>query len=365
MLTADFEPRCPPTLPNPLTPMAFLPPDIAFQVTIASYILVGSCGVLIWDILNNLSNDYRLLTKYKIGLPTTAYFLSRCGALGYVLCSTIFETAAAGNCAVFEKILCGLYPVAIPATSLLFFFRIRAVFDRNYLVIGFFAFMWLSVLAGCITVTRGVTGVNIGPTKYCLNFALEDYVSAAAIIPLVNDTLVFLAISWRLMANSHVDYNVRAGVKTLMYGDYLPAFSKTLFQDGQAYYLSTVTLNLLTVIMLYISSVPITYRTMFTVPNITLMNIMACRVFRNTKFGVFRETMISSSKMMSRDDRTTAPSVIPLSLRKGPNQSRAGDHDITLDSNGGVAITKTVERDYDPSQLTDKHGYDKGRDDFV
>jgi len=34
-----------PQLPNAFTPMAFLPPDIAYQVTVASYILVGSLGV--------------------------------------------------------------------------------------------------------------------------------------------------------------------------------------------------------------------------------------------------------------------------------------------------------------------------------
>ncbi|KDR73162.1 hypothetical protein GALMADRAFT_125223 [Galerina marginata CBS 339.88] len=332
-----------PQLPNPFTPMAFLPPDIAFEVTVASYILVGSLGVLIWDILNNLSGDYKLLTKHRVGPPTLAYFLSRIGSLAYVLGSTIFETAHAGNCATFEKVVCALYPVAIPATSLLFFFRVRAVFDSNKYVIAFFAFMWLAVLGGCITVTRGVTGINIGPTDYCLNAALENYVSAAAIIPLVNDTLVFLAISFRLMTNTHIDYNIRSGVKTLVFGEYLPAFSKTLFQDGQVYYLTTVTTNLLTVIMLYVTAVPITYRTMFTVPNITLMNIMACRVFRNTKLGMSREPTISSnSKLMSRGETPTT--IIPLSLRKG-NQSRAAPHKEI----NGVEITKTIEHDYDIS----------------
>lgn len=141
------------------------------------------------------------------------------------------------NCAKFQKILDNTYPIAVPATSLLFFFRLKAVFDRNHYVIGFFAFMWLAVLAGCLTVTQGVTGINIGPTKYCLNASLEDYVSAAAIIPLINDTMVFLAISWRLMTNSHVEYSLKTGLKTFAFGDYLPSFSRTLFQDGQIYYL--------------------------------------------------------------------------------------------------------------------------------
>ncbi|KAF8154826.1 hypothetical protein B0H34DRAFT_718046 [Crassisporium funariophilum] len=335
-----------PQLPNPFTPMAFLPPELAFQVTISTYILVGSLGVMIWDILNNLQGDIKLLFKHKIGLPTVAYFISRLGSLGYVLASTIFETAPTGNCASFEKGLDWLYPIAIPATSLLFFFRVRAVFDRNNYVVGFFAFMWLAVLGGCLTVTQGVVGVHIGPTNYCLNGSLAPYVSAAAIIPLVNDTLVFLAITYRLMSNAHRDYSIKDGVRVLVFGDYMPAFSRALLQDGQVYYLTTVTTSLMTVIMLYIDSVPIAYRTMFTVPNIMLMNVMACRVFRNTKFGLFRETAISTSKMMSRDD-VTGPSVIPLSLR-GPARSRGLETEGTAVDVNGIDITKTVEhqRDY-------------------
>ncbi|KAF8898046.1 hypothetical protein CPB84DRAFT_1681667 [Gymnopilus junonius] len=337
-----------PQLPNPFTPMAFLPPDIAFEVTIATYVLVGSLGVMIWDVLNNLKGDFKLLFKYRITLPTIAYFISRLGSLAYVLSSTIFETAPAGNCAKFEKGLDALYPIAIPASSLLFFFRVRAVFDGNKFVVAFFAFMWLAVVAGCITVTQGVTGANIGTTDYCLNVSLEGYVSAAAIVPLVNDTLVFLAITFRLMANAHRDYNLKDGMRTLVYGDYLPSFSRALLQDGQAYYLTTVTTSLLTVIMLYIPSVPVTYQTMFTVPNIVLMNIMACRVFRNTKFGIFNRGGVSTgTKLRSRDDRTQA-SVIPLSFTgNSRNKGPISDISTVIDSNtNGIEVTKTVEHLY-------------------
>ncbi|KDR73143.1 hypothetical protein GALMADRAFT_72738 [Galerina marginata CBS 339.88] len=334
-----------PQLPNPLTPMAFLPPDLAFQVTIAIYILVGSLGVMIWDILNNLKSDYILLTKYRITLPTITYVISRLGSLGYVLASTIFETAPTGNCIAFEKGLDWLYPIAIPASSLLFFFRVRAIFDKNIFIVTFFGFMWLAVVAGCLTVTQGVTGAHIGSTDYCINASLEGYVAAAAIIPLVNDTLIFLAISWRLMTNSHVEYTLKGGMRTLVFGDYMPAFSRSLLQDGQIYYLTTVSTSLLTVIMLYVSSVPIAYRTMFTVPNIMLMNIMACRVFRNTKFGLFRENTISTSKMRSKDDRTTA-SIIPLSLT-GNSRGKGQASDTTVINMDGIEVTKTVERLHD------------------
>ncbi|KAJ3506387.1 hypothetical protein NLJ89_g6892 [Agrocybe chaxingu] len=298
-----------PQLPNPNTPMAYLPPELAYQVTIAIYILVGSLGVMVWDILDNLRGDYWLLFNFPVRAPTIAYFVSRLASLGYALSSTIFETAKTGNCRSFQKGLDWLYPISVPATSLLFFFRVRAVFDRDRRVVGFFAFMWLAVLAGCLTVTQGVEGAEIGDTRFCVNASLESYVAAAAIIPLVNDTLIFLAITWRLMQNANVEPSLKGGVRTLFFGDYMPAFSKALLQDGQVYYLTTVSISLLTVIMLYVKSVPVTYQTMFTVPNIVLMNVMACRVFRNVKFGKFRETPLSSNR---RDNDRSRHSGLPI-----------------------------------------------------
>ncbi|KAF9045141.1 hypothetical protein BJ165DRAFT_1528051 [Panaeolus papilionaceus] len=306
-------------LPNPLTPMALLPPDLAFQVTISTYILVGSCGVLVWDILDNLTGDFRLLTKYPIGLATVAYFVSRLGSLGYALTSTIYETAAITNdCNHFFHIVSAFYPLAIPMTALLFLFRVRAVFDRNNYIVAFFTFMWLAVLGGCIAVSQGVTGANIGPTKYCINAAFKPYIGAGGIIPVVNDTLVFLAISWRLLSNARVQMGLQTTMKAFVSGDYLPAFSKAIFQDGQVYYLTTVTSNLVVVIMFYIDAVPPVYRSMFTVPNVALMNIMACRVFRKTKFGVFRETTVSSSQW-TRSIQGRTPNGFPLPIRSGPH----------------------------------------------
>ncbi|KAF9563106.1 hypothetical protein CPC08DRAFT_686956 [Agrocybe pediades] len=339
---------------NPNTPMAFLPPSLAYQVTISTYILIGSCGVMVWDFVGNLSNDYRLLVDYRVSYPTIIYFISRFGALGYVLASTIFETAPTGNCALFEKVIDWLFPIAVPFTSLLFFFRVRAIFDYNRYVVTFFAFMWLAVLAGCLTVTQGVVGAHIGPTDYCLNAKLEDYVSAAAIIPLVNDTIVFLAISARLMANSYAD---ESRVRTFVFGTQMPALSRSLLQDGQVYYLTTVTTNLMTVIMLFVKSVPVTYRTMFTVPNIMLMNVMACRVFRNTKFGLFRESSFSTT-----DFKSTSPEAkfaqphqsIPLSLLsttgqlESPVDVKAQASQSTLGEGSGRSSSRHTKHDLEP-----------------
>jgi hypothetical protein len=84
------------TLPNPFTPLAFLPPDLANRIEVARYLMVATCGVctsssdikdatstdtgfqmFAWDILINIRNDYKMLTKFKIAWPIVTYYCSR------------------------------------------------------------------------------------------------------------------------------------------------------------------------------------------------------------------------------------------------------------------------------------------------
>ncbi|KAF9040041.1 hypothetical protein BJ165DRAFT_1351094 [Panaeolus papilionaceus] len=293
-------------VPNPLTPMAFLPEGVAYQASISHYIAVGTCAVLIWEMLHNLRDDYKLLTKFNVRLPTNAYFFSRLACLQYVLATAIFDTASITlNCGRFQKILSITFAMALPSTSFLFFLRPvdHCIYDRNPIIVGFFTSIWTIVLAASLTPLIGMAGLNIGPTRYCIVSKIDNYVASAALAPLVFDTLVFSAITRRLMGNTHIDYNLRTGLKALLFGDYLPAFSKALLQDGQVYYLTTtVFITLTSVITLYIPDVPPSYRAMFSPPNVAVMNIMACRVFRNTKFGIYRENQIATSRLIATQE---------------------------------------------------------------
>lgn len=290
--------------------MAFLPPKLANEVTIGNYVLVGGCAVFVWDILDNLTNDYKLLTKYKIRPATVVYLISRLGSLGLVLCSTIYVTAGiSADCPMFIRIVGGFYPVTIPATSLLFLFRVRAVFDNNRLVVAFFVIVWLALFGTAITIPFGLVGTRIGPTAYCLIADMKEFVVVPTVISFASDTLVLLAITWRLMTNAHVSPQGIRGVKGMVLGDYLPSFSRALLHGGQKYYTATVSLNLLTVIMLYLDSVPALYRLMFVIPNVALMNIMASRVYRDTKFGVLWDSSTPSS---AHNDTTKIAGTLPI-----------------------------------------------------
>ena len=112
------------------------------------------------------------------------------------------------------------------------------MYGNDLYVTLFFSFMWLAVVAGCVTATQGVTLVPLGTTSYCTNGKLDAYVITSGIIPLVYDTLVFIAITWRLVRGSCRGPTTRTGgMWSLIFGKHLPAFSRSLLQDGQVYYL--------------------------------------------------------------------------------------------------------------------------------
>ncbi|EGN97842.1 hypothetical protein SERLA73DRAFT_168972 [Serpula lacrymans var. lacrymans S7.3] len=270
-------------LPNPYTPAAFLPPEIAISEQISQYVLVGSAGAIIWDILSNLISDYKLLSRHRIGLPTMVYFLSRIATLFYVLICTIFETAPLGDCSTYQLVNDISLAVAIPSTALQFFLRIRAIFTGNKYIIFFFFFLWLGVLGCCMSSITGIQGVTIGLTQYCTNPEPKLYIVSPTIAVVVHDTLVFLAISWHLMSHFDADPGTRSWWKSFFSGHYLPHFTRMLLRDGQVYYLITVISNLVVVIVILITSIPGAYRAMLSVPNMVITNAMACRVFRSTR----------------------------------------------------------------------------------
>ncbi|RDB23091.1 hypothetical protein Hypma_009730 [Hypsizygus marmoreus] len=331
---------------NPLAPMVHLPPPLAALFTNATYVILGSIGALSLDILVNLGSDYRLLFTHRVTFPTVIYFVSRASALIYTLLNGVFNTAPLGmRCQVDEKTLCVLFHVAFSSTALLFFLRVRAVFNDNKYVIRFFFILWLAVLGGSLTVSTVGGATEIGPTHHCNPKPLKTYIIAAPITFAINDTFVFLAISWRLLMNSW-DPDVKRSFKVVAFGEYLPRFSQALLQDGQVYYLVSVTSNLVSVILTFTSGGPNDYLYMFIV-NCSLTNMMACRVYRHTKFGDFREETISTSWLASHHGRIdsfreegTVVASVPRAFDLGSSGAEKIDADRQVETGQPVKRSK-------------------------
>ncbi|KAJ7660629.1 hypothetical protein B0H17DRAFT_846997, partial [Mycena rosella] len=262
-----------------------LPPDLQRPVEVSAYVFAGCTGVFIWDILNNLRSDYVLLFKQNLHVACLAYVVSRIGSLMYVLGYTIFLSYPLQACNTAYVAFNVFYPIGVSASAFLFFFRVRAIYGGNRLVTAIFGFLWLAVLGSSITIPFGVSAGKLGDPSECIVARVEAYVGASGITLAVHDTLVFFAISYRLVSDVEQMQQQTRGtqLKMLFSGTHLPAFSKALFADGQMYYMITVVINIVAILLVYIPTVSPVYRGLLSVPDVTLTSIMACRVYRNTK----------------------------------------------------------------------------------
>jgi len=144
--------------------------------------------------------------------------------------------APVGNCDYIRRVYI-LYLVALPFTSLLLVFRAVACYKNNKYVTAFFTLSWLAVLAGSIAFSRGIVGIQIGNTPYCMETNFTRYAMIGAISPAIHDTLIFVATTWVFMGNSSAEINLKNAFKVMVLGRHLLAFSKSLLRNGQLYFL--------------------------------------------------------------------------------------------------------------------------------
>lgn len=145
--------------------------------------------------------------------------------------------AAVDSCETVRVVLVASYPIAIPASSFLFLLRVRAVFAAEPVIQRFFSVLWLGVLGSALTFPFALHGAHIGPTKYCINTNTQSFASVGQIGATIYDSLVFLAISWRLSSDSMEGSTPRERMGAFFGGKALPALSRGLLQGGQVYYL--------------------------------------------------------------------------------------------------------------------------------
>ncbi|KAJ6572466.1 hypothetical protein DFH09DRAFT_1312755 [Mycena vulgaris] len=264
-----------------------LPASLQRPLQIAAYVFTGSTAVLVWDILNNLRNDYSLLFKHKMTYASAAYVVSRLASFIYTLGFALFASYPLARCNTAFIVFNSFYPIAVSATAFLFLFRVRAIYGSSRFVTVIFGIMWLAVLATSVTVPISGRATSFGNPPHCITLARRHpYSGSSGIILTVHDTVVFFAISYRLVSNFvHAQQTRGDKVKELFSGANLPAYTKAVFNDGQMYYMVTVVINILTTVMVYVPTASPLYHGLLVIPNVMLTSIMACRVYRHTKLG--------------------------------------------------------------------------------
>jgi len=140
--------------------------------------------------------------------------------------------------------------IAKSTTSLLSFLRVWAIYDGKKRVQYFFLGLWLCNVGGDSVTFLVIRGEQIHfiPIKVCIFGPLRRiYIAIAFFVRLLHDTLVFLAISYRLSSLSRVTEDLqrnfgvvekgRNGIFAFFSGNNMPLFSRAFLKDGQIYYL--------------------------------------------------------------------------------------------------------------------------------
>ncbi|KAJ6454612.1 hypothetical protein C8R45DRAFT_1189119 [Mycena sanguinolenta] len=305
-------------LPNPSTPLAFLPPPLASQFETSRYVYAATLGAYIWDIALNLGNDYALLFKHRVRSPTIPAELiqRRASTLSYILASFVYQVAPVENCNALAVGFGICVVFTQTTTAMLFFLRVIAVWYPSRIVFAVFFVFWLAVLGAGISAPLGIRGAHIGPTAQCITTAVLANVKLAAIMPLINDTAVFFAITYRILAHTIVADSLVARLRIFFGGMGASRLSQALLRSGQHFYLVAVAANITLLAVLHMSPV---LHSMLSVPAFALVNAMACLVFRRIKFGLMSSDGVSELPTigLSSDFHTTAnPRSLPLHFRR-------------------------------------------------
>ena len=144
------------------------------------------------------------------------------------------------HCHATTLALGSILMLVIPSTSALFFFRVRAVYYNNKIITIFFGVLWLSLVGLSFLIPQATSATHIGTTKRCIVTRITPYVSIPVLIHATFDTLVFLAISFRIISFSIVGDTFSARAKSFFRGDGLPSLPRSLLVGGQAYYVFVI-----------------------------------------------------------------------------------------------------------------------------
>jgi hypothetical protein len=261
----------------------------------------------------------------------------------------ILTVAPIVHCDVARYVTAGAFILEVSSTSALFFLRVRAVYCNKRIITVFFGLLWLILFGLCFIVPLATKAGHMGRTQICTIIQIDHYIIIPLLVQVVFDTLVFLAISLRLLSFSIVGDTFGARVRSCLRGDGLPSLSRSLLYGGQVYYSSVtsshdrhtlmflcsaaISLDIALVVMIFSPVVPPLYPCMFFMSHLALDSAMACRVFRGIKLGYIQDV----------DDETALRFRTHKATVASADKSQDNMHNLAPSSHNFVInVTKTA-----------------------
>ncbi|KAF5329255.1 hypothetical protein D9619_009375 [Psilocybe cf. subviscida] len=296
---------------------ATLPPS---ELAICTHILTGTVSIFVWDILGNLKNDYNIARRYRITFPTIVYLVSRISNAIYLIGVFVVFSTPVGHCNRVIRTFSASLILALPASELLLFLYVRAIYINNRVVVWIFFLLWVATVAGSVTASIGMPGIQAGLDDYCIPISFSTFSTATIFVPFVNDTLIFIALTWRILRTSYEELTVKNAIMTVTLGRNIPYFARALLQKSQLYIFTTFVINV-AALFLYIFD---SGNPSLAFASIMVMNVMASHIYRSTRLCQYSSNHLSTSGpgdsalVFANSSNTPGDLVLPYSI--DPNQ---------------------------------------------
>ncbi|KZP11889.1 hypothetical protein FIBSPDRAFT_1050424 [Athelia psychrophila] len=258
----------------------------AFRARDFSYLSTSNLMMYAYDWLLSISEEAAIVSQGSLTWSIAIYFLSRASHLVFLLLSLAFYKANWVNCTALFACLVITSSVAVTSTSFLFFLRVRAVYLQSRTITILFGALW--VVTTCVSIGFGVLAVHgaerVPHTAHCAN-TIAKYSFMPVTMTFVHDTMVFLAISYRLAAGAVTAADWRSRVLSIVTGKGLFSLSRSLMKGGQLYYLATT-------VFFFVNLATMTSPSNYNWLHynriglfLAFSNMMACLVFRGVALG--------------------------------------------------------------------------------
>ncbi|KAF7974608.1 hypothetical protein HWV62_11572 [Athelia sp. TMB] len=297
------------SIPTSLPPISFL-----FQALFERYIFLATFVAYVYDWLLCVPEEVAIIEKRGLSWQFAIYLLSRVSECSHVTLIAVLALAPVPDCELIFVIIGAFSVFSVASTSYLFLLRVKAVYMQSKSITIFFTTLWLVNIAMVILANTklSIEHVPYAPA-YCTNVG-ATYFSLPSISSFINDTSVFLAISYRLASEAATERTWRSWVQSVVRGKDLYNISRALLQSGQMYYLCAsavlsrfepsdlISVRSATILFFFLNLVIMESPRLGSVTRYSLVNmyiaftnIMACRVFRGIALGVMEDNLNPTS----------------------------------------------------------------------
>jgi len=251
-----------------MNPLALLPIEDAEAITVLRLVACGTLCIWFWDFVTGIADDVRLISEFGMTPSCSCYILSKVATAANVITEFLITAAPIGNCHIFSKVVTGIAITAAELSSLLFFFRVKAVFNHSRVIIGVFLALWIvQAISSYTTSLLNSDAIHIGTTMYCIATAESNY----GYLP-------------RAQSNT---------IKAFFIPIIIGQVSKVIFQTGQLYFLASILADIMMSAAWFSRSWVPVLRTLLSVPVVPLLNIFSCKAYGTVMLGMVGDPKVT------------------------------------------------------------------------